>query len=258
MRKSLIALLASAMIISSVSAGDNEATTYKEPAYKTAIIDDTLNFEAERDGNEVSLEWNAYEGDDFKYYKIMRSETHSNPVYPDQNALNYKDDVEDTEYELKDWAQKDVNYRVCVITNENGRICSNVVTLEGMTKEDHKEYSEDKYEYKKEKSEVKKVYTKEKLQSVKKPNIDSKLAERADKMVNNLVARLEKKHEGDTEKQAERLESIIKKLETLNAKIKSEQTKALITYITEGLKEALNELGASDDIEDIFDILEED
>jgi hypothetical protein len=130
MKKGLIALIASALVITSVSAGDYKATTYTEPAYKTAVIDDTLEFHAERDGNEVYLEWNSYEGDDFKYYKIMRSETHTNPVYPDQHALNYADDVEDTEYELKDWAQKSVNYRVCVITMQKARICSNVVALE--------------------------------------------------------------------------------------------------------------------------------
>lgn len=265
MKKSLIALLASVLIISSVSAGDNEATTYKEPAYKTAVIDNSLEFSGKRDGYEVKLSWNSYKGDDFKYYKIMRSETHSNPVYPDQNALNYKDDVNNTSYELKDWAQKPVNYRVCVITNVNARICSNVVALAWMIKEEKKEYTSDKYEKKEvpmkekeEKTEMKKVYTKEKLQSVKKPNLDAKLAVRADKMVSNLVERLEKKHSDDTEKQAERLETIIKKLETLNTKIKSEQTKALVTYITEGLKEALNELSASDDIEEIFNILEEE
>jgi hypothetical protein len=129
MKKSLIALMASALIISSVSAGDYEKT-YSNPGYKTAVIDESLDFEAERDGNEVYLEWNSYEADDFKYYKIMRSETHNNPVYPDQHALNYSDDVEDTEYELKDWAQKTVNYRVCVITTDKARICSNVVALE--------------------------------------------------------------------------------------------------------------------------------
>ena len=130
MKKSLIAVIASALVIFSVSAGDYEATTYTKPAYKTAIIDDSLEFHAERDGNEVYLEWNTYEGKDFKYYKIMRSESHINPVYPNQNALNHADDVEDTEYKLKDWAQKSVNYRVCVITNQKARICSNVVALE--------------------------------------------------------------------------------------------------------------------------------
>lgn len=129
MKKSLIALIASALVISSVSAGDGEKTDYN-PGYKTAIIDKSLEFEAKREGNEVYLEWNSYEGDDFQYYKIMRSQTHNNPVYPDQHALNYSDDIEDTEYELKDWAQKAVNYRVCVITTDKARICSNVVALE--------------------------------------------------------------------------------------------------------------------------------
>lgn len=264
MKKSLIALVASALIISNVSAGDYEKKSYNS-GYKTAVIDESLDFEVERDGNEVYLEWNSYEWDDFQYYKIMRSETHSNPVYPDQHALNYSDDIEDTEYKLKDWAQKTVNYRVCVITTQKARICSNVVALEWMTKEDHKEYTQEKYSEKKEymkekeeKTEYKKVYTKAKLQSVKKTKLDSKLATRADKMVDNLVARLEKKHGDDTNKKTERLETIITKLETLNAKIKSEQTKALITYISEGLKEALNEMWASDDIEEIFNILEEE
>jgi hypothetical protein len=59
MKKSLIALVASALLISSVSAGDYK--TYSNPGYKTAVIDESLDFEAERDGNEVYLEWNEYE-----------------------------------------------------------------------------------------------------------------------------------------------------------------------------------------------------
>jgi hypothetical protein len=125
-----------------------------------------------------------------------------------------------------------------------------------MTKKDHKDYS--KEEYMNNKEDNKKVYTKEKLKTTKKPNIDAKLAVRADKMVANLVTRLEKKHGDDTEKKSERLTTIIEKLDTINTKIKSENTKALVTYITEGLREVLNEMGAIDDIEEIFDILEED
>lgn len=262
MKKSLIALIASALIISSVSAGDYEKK-YVEPGYKTAIIDESLNFEAEREGHKVMLEWDAYDKDDFKYYKVMRSETHSNPVYPDQPAIKYFPNADQESYAFWNWSTKSAIYRVCVITTDKSRICSQTVKLEWYVHE-KKEYNSDyekKKEYMKEKyekTEHKKVYSKEKLQSVKKPKLDSKLAGRADKMVDNLVARLEKKHGSDTAKKAERLETIIKKLETLNEKISAEQTRALITYIIEGLKEALNEMWASDDIEEIFNILEEE
>lgn len=255
MKKNLIALLASALIISSVAAGDYEKKSYNS-GYKTAVIDESLEFEAEREWYEVELSWDSYKNDDFKYYKIMKSTKTNNPIYPEQSAIWVLDNKNEDEFYLKNWDINSAYYRVCVIRTDNARTCSNVVKLEWFEKKEtvKKEYRKEKEE----KTEYKKVYTKEKLQSVKKTNLDSKLVARADKMVDNLVARLEKQHGDDTDKKGERLETIIKKLENLNAKIKSEQTKALVTYIIEDLREALNELSASDEIEKIFNILEED
>ena len=256
MKKSLIAFITNAIIILSVSAGDNEGTTYKEPAYKTAVIDNSLEFKAERDGYEVKLTWDTYQAADFQYYKIMKSTTNSNPIYPEQSAIWVLDNQEKNEFFIKDWHKSYTYYRVCVISIDRSRTCSNVVKLAWFEKQDKPEYKKEKYQ--ESKDDNKKVYTKEKLQSVKKPKLDAKLALRADTMVKKLVERLEKKHADDTEKQAERLHSVINKLETLNTKIKSENTKALVTYIIEGIKEAVNELSTSEEIEEIFNILEEE
>jgi hypothetical protein len=60
MKKSLIALIASVLIIGNVSAGEDEKI-HIEPGYKTAIIDESLNFQAKKNENEVYLEWNEYQ-----------------------------------------------------------------------------------------------------------------------------------------------------------------------------------------------------
>jgi hypothetical protein len=76
------------------------------------------------------MKWTKYEGDDFKYYKLMRSETHSNPVYPDQSAFKVLLDSSITELKISNYNTKDAVYRICVITDEKGRSCSNIVKLE--------------------------------------------------------------------------------------------------------------------------------
>jgi hypothetical protein len=247
MKKSLIALLASILIISNVSAGDNEASTYKEPAYKTAIIDESLDFSAERDGNEVYLEWNSYEEDDFKYYKIMRSETHNNPVYPDQPAFKFLDDASQDSHEFKNWSTKSAVYRICVITTDNSRICSNTTKLVGYVNE-KKEYNHEEKTYNKTEYIKKEVNKTEKL--------DAKLQARADVIVANLIKRLDDKYGTDNEAKVKRLSDLSTKLDKINDSIKSEKTKALVSYLVEALNKKKAEYGTSDDIEDIFNLLE--
>ncbi|MCP4524227.1 MAG: hypothetical protein GY828_08465 [Candidatus Gracilibacteria bacterium] len=250
MKKIILGLCATLLLIPNVSAGEGH---YVDPGYGTPIIDDSLNFTATRDGYEVTLEWDEYSEDDFKYYKIMRSETHKSPVYPDQGAIGVYDDQEKTTFGLHDRASFPVHYRVCVITDSKGRVCSEVVALEGAEKMDY----EKKEHYKEKKEYIKKDYTKKVVQYKKKAHLDSKLQKRADTLVKKLVDRLEKKYGTDTESKTERLNTIISKLETLEAKTKSEKTKALVSYILEALKVAVADMTEIDDVENIFDLLEE-
>jgi hypothetical protein len=76
------------------------------------------------------MKWSKYEDSDFKYYKLLRSETHESPVYPDQPAFKFLSDIDTTELKIKNYGQNDATYRVCVITHEKARHCSNAVKLE--------------------------------------------------------------------------------------------------------------------------------
>jgi hypothetical protein len=76
------------------------------------------------------MKWESYDDSDFMYYKIMRSETNENPVYPDQPAIKYMDNSEIEEYKINNYSSKEATYRICVITNQKDRYCSNTVKLE--------------------------------------------------------------------------------------------------------------------------------
>lgn len=137
------------LLIPSVSA-ESEPREIKEE-YKPAIISNDLEFKAKRDGATIYMEWDSYEKDDFEYYKIMRSTTHSNPVYPDQPAIKFLDNADIDELKIQNWNKESAVYRICVISQEKDRYCSNTVKLEGYqhNKEEYKKEYTDKKEYNK-------------------------------------------------------------------------------------------------------------
>jgi hypothetical protein len=277
MKKWMIALLATVLVITNVSAENIKNTTYTEPEYKTANIDESLDFQASREWHKVKLEWNTYDSDDFKYYKVMRSETHSNPVYPDQPAIKVFDDVNYDSHEFENWSTENAIYRVCVITTDKSRICSNIVKLTGYVKENKeytskgKEYTSKEKEYKKTdyikkeyvKKQVKKEYVKKqvkkeyvKKQVKKTEKLESRLQERADLIITQLIKKLDNKYGTDNESKSQKLSDLSTKLNKINDSITSEKTKALITYLIEALDKKKAEYGTSDDIEEIFNMLE--
>lgn len=147
--------------------------------YYEAIIDkDILEFEAERDWHLIKMEWSSFDKWDFAYYKIMRSETNENPIYPDQPAIRVLSNVEQDWLKLENYSQKDAYYRICAITKEKKRYCSNVVKLEWFEKDDYKsddynytdkEYTEEeKYEYEAKKAEHQKEIADKKAEYEKK------------------------------------------------------------------------------------------
>lgn len=96
--------------------------------YKDPQTVDYLNFTAtlQSDGS-VKTDWSSYSGD-LKYYKVVRSQTNSDPVYPDDGYIFYSSSV--TEYTDKNPQSGKNYYRVCAITKSSDRLCSNVVALE--------------------------------------------------------------------------------------------------------------------------------
>lgn len=105
----------------------SENNDYRIPLY------DKIDFKAEQSGaNKVSMSWSAFKGhndETFEYYKVIRSQGNSNPLYPEDGAISVKSKVGDLRHADGN-AWKSAYYRVCAITNKKGRYCSNVVWVE--------------------------------------------------------------------------------------------------------------------------------
>ncbi len=108
----------------------NAQSTSTSNGYNARILDNSLNFKAEYSNGVVYTSWTAYDqNDSFKRYKVVRSTTVSDPIYPDNSYIKAIGSVGTTSHIDKSPKSGTVYYRVCAITHENNRYCSNVVTL---------------------------------------------------------------------------------------------------------------------------------
>lgn len=101
-------------------------TDYRVP------INDALELETEASGHKVYLKWSTFEGyrdEEFEYYKVVRSYSNPNPVYPEDDGIAYFDGLGELRYTDEN-ATKGAYYRICAITDVKGRYCSNVVWVE--------------------------------------------------------------------------------------------------------------------------------
>jgi len=103
---------------------ENGETEYTEDDSIAVTLEGSLTAE-----NEAELSWNQYEGDDFRYYKVMHSTTDMDVRYPGKSAVEVGEEQETTTSTRA--AEAGTNYyRVCVVTTDNVVGCSNTVTLE--------------------------------------------------------------------------------------------------------------------------------
>lgn len=116
------------MLFSSVQVA--ATTTSTTSWYNAPILDNSLNFKASYNNWYVETSWSIYNRNEgFKYYKVIRSTTNSDPVYPDDGYIKAESNVNNVKYidqSAKTWT---TYYRVCAITSENNRYCSNVVKI---------------------------------------------------------------------------------------------------------------------------------
>ena len=103
-----------------------------EPEYRVPLYD-KLDFSAEAGSDgKVYMKWSAFGGhndEKFEYYKVIKSYSNPNPVYPEEAAMAALQGLGDLRYTDKN-AWKSAYYRVCAITDVKGRHCSNVVWIE--------------------------------------------------------------------------------------------------------------------------------
>lgn len=105
------------------------ATGSASSGYNEPIPESALRFEAVSDGNHVNTSWVKYAPEGFNYYKVVRSVTNPDPVYPDDGYIQVIENADTTSYVDYNVPEGVSYYRVCSIVNPN-RYCSNVVMIE--------------------------------------------------------------------------------------------------------------------------------
>ncbi len=109
------------------SATDGTSSAFDEVTY-----DDSIQFSAilQSDGS-VKTTWSTYtHSEDFTYYKVIRSQTSDNPVYPDDGYIYYSSDKNQTSYIDKNAPVGTNYYRVCHIAAPKRYCSNNVVSIE--------------------------------------------------------------------------------------------------------------------------------
>jgi hypothetical protein len=105
----------------------DQSSEYRIPTY------DRMEFSAEQSGsNRVSMKWTPFDGfnnEKFQYYKVIRSYSNPNPIYPEEEAIGAKQAIGDLRF-TDEKAERSAYYRVCTITDVKGRHCSNAVWIE--------------------------------------------------------------------------------------------------------------------------------
>lgn len=205
--------------------------------WKTPVTTNSLNFSAKLDWSKVYTSWTSFSDLgldwDFKYYKVIRSNSVSSPVYPDNWYIWYGWDVNKTEYTDSKLKNGTNYYRVCAMTNARDRYCSNVVKLEIESATDYK-----------------KEYYKKEVKKTTSDNLNINLKIRASNLLEKFYAKLEAKYSDDDDR-IEVLSKIVTKLEALKSSKPS--LKGIISYmITNIEKRKMKYQNDFEDLEDIF------
>jgi hypothetical protein len=78
----------------------------------------------------VELHWEPYKGHNFLWYKIVHSQDNPEPFYPQDGYIEYFEDPNITHYITRDPLPIGDNYiRLCLITTDDRRGCSNVLSF---------------------------------------------------------------------------------------------------------------------------------
>lgn len=217
----------------------------KDNWYKTPITKNEFNFTLKVDWDDVILNWTRFDNflkKDFKYYKVVRSNSNPNPVYPDDWYIKYDSDIWFTSYTDED-AKDGINYyRVCAITHQNERYCSKTLVAKIVDKDDDKE---GKYKEK----EVEKKYNEEKKFENK--WLSKIVTKKLDVIISNFEKKLNEKLWDDTTKKVEVLNNAISQLEKL--KEKNNKLTNIVDYVIKWLNNILSESDFSE-IEKILDV----
>ena len=253
--KKLLAILLSVFLCATAFAGED----YEKDNGYSDIQSYDFDLSVESEDGQVEVEWDEFEGDDFKWYKFVYSQTDSNPTYPEDKSQYFWDDAERDEADI--WLAKgDYYVRLCAITHDNERYCSEVQKLSVEKKdyekddEDYDDEDEEKKEYAK-KQAVKKAILANAAKKVDKKvvtntsNLSERMQNRVDAALERFIERLEAK-DYDDEKMITTIDQVIDRLEWFK---NQEKYAVIVEYMIEVLEEYKEKY--SDNFGDLEDIL---
>lgn len=133
MKKQILAFVISIVMLLPAAYAADIGDTFGEVQLTSA-----LHFQAQyhEETNTVDTQWDTW-GDDAMWYKIIRSQTNPSPTYPEDQAIYAPLAGETSWSDTSPFPGKSF-YRLCVITYEKDRYCSNVVII-NTQKEKHDE-----------------------------------------------------------------------------------------------------------------------
>ena len=117
------------------STSSSYATSSDDSGYNTLKLVNNLNFKANLNNGLVYLSWSRYVPPGFNYYKVIRSTTNSNPVYPEDGYIHYSDNDNSLSYIDTKVPKGIAYYRVCSIAKPE-RFCSNVIKINNGNSDD--------------------------------------------------------------------------------------------------------------------------
>ena len=117
-------LAAALVILGGLGARAGELEVYKAPILVRAI-----GFTARYQNGRVITSWRRYKRADFKSYRLVRSSTMRDPVYPENGELFSTADRAVTRYEDARVDDGIWYYRLCVITKGNHRWVSPAIEI---------------------------------------------------------------------------------------------------------------------------------
>lgn len=264
MKKTFYFLLALVFINLSASATYTESTSNW---YSSPIFDTSLSFEASISWESVKTSWDTFtkDEDNFMYYKIIRSQKNSSPVYPDNGYIYYTTDINTNSYTDKSPLEGTTYYRVCAITSEKERYCSNVVKIykEAQTtsdtpivwwdKDEHGCIGSAGYTWCAVKNKCLRTWEEkcENTSNQDSSSLSSSIKEKLDKLLANFITKLESKY-SENSKRISTLEKLIKELEkTVKKNIKM---KAMVNYLIEKINLQMEKY--QDDFSNLEDIFQ--
>jgi len=109
--------------------GDKSYKKHYKTEYAKPVSVKAIRFKARLKNGKVYTSWKRYTREDFKYYKVVKSQTSRDPVYPEVDAIFYSGDATETRYKDHEVEPGTWYYRLCIITKQNKRWVSPVVRI---------------------------------------------------------------------------------------------------------------------------------